>query len=200
MNPFLITDNTAISFSGGRTSAYLLWKVWNVFGFWNIIGTGIIASLSSVIFGRITSSRSKKNEVVTYNPKEWPKFLTIGVMLLLGFYLYSILPSQKESNEDYIFGLAYLIIFTAIPTVWSTFKIIRDRNDFVKFDSQKLWYKDNDNTGTYKFSEVAEIFPGLTLMLNNGEVVEIKLKNMNFTPKDKSELYQELYKKVSTGV
>ena len=27
MNPFLITDNTAISFSGGRTSAYLLRKV-----------------------------------------------------------------------------------------------------------------------------------------------------------------------------
>jgi len=174
---------------------YLLWKVWNVFGFWNIIWTGIVASIASTIFEFMARARKQDGSVITYNPKEWPKFLAILVSGLLGFYLYNLLDDPTLSSNDQLFGMLYLLVFTALPTSWSLFKIVRDRNDFVRIDETTVSYKDNSRSGTYAIKDIKEVnITGkkLTLTLNSEETVTIDLKNMNFNGVDRTSVYVEL--------
>lgn len=174
---------------------YLLWKVWSVFGFWNIIWTGIVAVIASTTFETMARARKQNGSVITYNPKEWPKFLAIIVSGLLGFYLYNLLGDPSLSSNDQLFGMLYLLVFTALPTAWSLFKIVRDRNDFVRIDETTVSYKDNSRTGTYAIKDIKEVSSTgkkLTLTLNSDETVTIDLKNMNFNGVDRTSVYVEL--------
>lgn len=174
---------------------YLLWKVWSVFGFWNIIWTGIVAVIASTTFELMARARKQNGPVITYNPKEWPKFLAIIVSGLLGFYLYNLLGDPSLSSNDQLFGMLYLLVFTALPTAWSLFKIVRDRNDFVRIDETTVSYKDNSRTGTYAIKDIKEVSSTgkkLTLTLNSDETVTIDLKNMNFNGVDRTSVYVEL--------
>lgn len=174
---------------------YLLWKVWSVFGFWNIIWTGIVAVIASTTFESMARARKQNGSVITYNPKEWPKFLAIIVSGLLGFYLYNLLGDPSLSSNDQLFGMLYLLVFTAIPTAWSLFKLIRDRNDFVRIDETTLSYKDNSDTGTYSLKDIKKVDSNgkqLFLILQSEETVIIDLKNMNFNGFDRLSLYSEI--------
>lgn len=174
---------------------YLLWKVWSVFGFWNIIWTGIVAVIASTTFESMARARKQNGSVITYNPKEWPKFLAIIVSGLLGFYLYNLLGDPSLSSNDQLFGMLYLLVFTAIPTAWSLFKIVRDRNDFVRIDETTVSYKDNSRTGTYDIKDIKEVNSNgnqLILTLRSEETITIDLKNMNFNGVDRASVYVEL--------
>lgn len=174
---------------------YLLWKVWSVFGFWNIVGTGIVAVIASTIFESMARARKQNGSVITYNPKEWPKFLAIIVSGLLGFYLYNLLDDPALSSNDKLFGILYLLVFTALPTAWSLYKIVRDRNDFVRIDDTTVSYKDNSRTGTYAIKDIKEVNSNgkqLILTLQSEETVTIDLNNMNFNKVDRFSVYTEL--------
>lgn len=174
---------------------YLLWKVWSVFGFWNIIWTGIVAVIATTTFELMARARKQDGSVITYNPKEWPKFLAILVSGLLGFYLYNRLGDPSLTSNDQLFGILYLLVFTAIPTAWSLFKIVRDRNDFVRIDETTVSYKDNSDTGTYSLKDIKKVDSNgkqLFLILQSEETVIIDLKNMNFNGVDRASVYVEL--------
>lgn len=174
---------------------YLLWKVWSVFGFWNIIWTGIVAVIATTTFELMARARKQDGSVITYNPKEWPKFLAILVSGLLGFYLYNLLRDPSLTSNDQLFGMLYLLVFAALPSAWSLYKLIRDRNDFVRIDETTVSYKDNSDTGTYSLKDIKKVDSNgkqLFLILQSEETVTIDLKNMNFNGVDRASVYMEL--------
>ena len=102
---------------------YLIYKTWDVFGFWTIIWTGLVSVISTLFLGNLIGSRVENNGVITYNPKEFPKFLNILVSIAIGYYLYTIISVPTISNYDYIFGMSYLILLTAVPILFVIYKL-----------------------------------------------------------------------------
>lgn len=170
----------------GVAFCYLLYKVWNIFGFWTLMWTGSLSTIVSVWLGQLIGSRVEKNGVITYNPKEWPKLINILLSIAIGYYLYTIINNPNILRSDRNFGIAYLLLLTAIPIIIAIYKIIRDRNDFISIDGNILKYKDNDEIGEFEITSLAnvELSGGIKLTFKDNTSVVIKTGNMNFNAKD----------------
>ena len=177
---------------------YLLYKSWMIFGFWRLLVTGLINLLASLIFIQILGSgKSKKENVIIYNPKEWPKLLGIIVFLLVSYYLFYFL-SQKEglSNWEYYYGISYLSLLGFIPTIYSLYTLVKNRNDYVKLNNGVLSYKDNSIQEEFILNNIQSIklLPksGLEILFKNESRHVIPLNKMNFNLKDKMNLIDDI--------
>jgi hypothetical protein len=188
-----------LSISLGVGFCYLFYKTWNIFGFWTLIFTGLLSIISTAFLGNLIGSKSENEGVIVYNPKEWPKFINILVSLAIGYYLYSILSSKIISSYDYNFGLAYLILLTALPLVFALYKLIRDRNDFISISETNLKYKDNSESGDFKFSDIAniELVGGIKLTFKDSSILIIKTSQMNFNAKDLISVFNDIKAKLT---
>jgi hypothetical protein len=177
---------------------FLIYKTWNIFGFWTLIWTGLISISGTAFLGQLVGSRIEKNGVIIYNPKEWPKFLNMLVSLFIGYYLFTMISNPRISSYDYTFGLSYLILLTGIPILIGIFKLIRDRNDFISIDETYVKYKDNDESGEFKFTDIAsvELLGGIKLTFKNDTTLTIKTANMSFNAKDLLNAFNEIKSKL----
>jgi hypothetical protein len=182
----------------GISFLYLMYKTWAIFGFWNLVWTGLLSLISTTYLANLIGSRVENNGVITYNPKELPKFLNMLVSLAIGYYLFTIISVPSISSSDYIFGLTYLILLTAVPILFAIYKLIRDRNDFIVIDGNNLKYRDNDENGDFKFTDIAaaEISGGIKLTFKDDKIVTIKTDNMNFNAKDLLSVFAEIKAKL----
>jgi hypothetical protein len=178
--------------------SYLIYKTYDIFGFWTLTWTGILSIASTSYLGHFIGSRHESNGVITYNPKELPKLINIFVSIAIGYYLYTIINVVNISDYDYIFGMTYLLLLTAVPIIFVIYKLIRDRNDFIVIDSECLKYRDNDKYGDFRFIEIVnvELSGGIKLTLNDGKVVTIETANMNFNAKDLLNVYSDIKSKL----
>ena len=81
-----------------------------------------------------------------------------------------------------------------MPIIWSLYKLIRDRNDFVQIEGQILSYRDNAVTGQLDLTTVVK-FSGLkdlNFELADQSTLEIKLSQMNFNTADRIALIKEI--------
>ena len=177
---------------------YLIYKQFAVFGFWTILWTGFVELMSTLYLGHLIGSRVEKNGVIKYNPNELPKFLNILVSIAIGYYLYTIISVQTISNSDYLFGMTYLVLLTSVPILFVIYKLIRDRNDFIIIDGNNLKYRDNDEIGDFKFTDIvnAEASGGIKLTFKDSKVVTIRTNNMNFNGKDFLRVFSEIKAKL----
>ena len=182
----------------GITMIYLIYEIWTIFGFWRLIITGFINFLASLIlFQLVGSGKSEKEGVLIYNPKEWPKLLGIVVFLVVAFYLYNYI-NQKENltSLEYYYGVVYLSLLSFIPTLYTLFKLIRDRNDFVKIKNGILSYKDNSTEKEFETSTIKScsnnLKTGLTLIFKDETTHLIPLKKMNFNTRDSVNLANDI--------
>jgi hypothetical protein len=185
----------------GIGMSYLLYKSWVVFGWWTLTWTGIVSIFSRLLLENITSARTESSGIITFNPKEWPKYLSMVISITIGYYLYTKLNMPGVQGGDYTFGVAYLVSLTLIPVLYSGYKITRDRNDYIKVDSSTLSYRDNDESGDIKLFDIslAKLSGGIIhITLRNSNVIIIKLKNMNFNAKDQEAAFAEIAKRIST--
>jgi hypothetical protein len=180
--------------------SYLLWKSWDIFGFWTLMWTGLVQFFFSLFFFQLIGSRVEKAGVITYNPKEWPKLVAILISLVIGYYLYTRLDGVEPNSYDYFFGFSYLLLLTFYPLFKSLYRLIRDRNDFVKLDDRSISYKDNRDTGRYDISTIKSVSGAITLTFNDDTTHEIPLKNMNFNAKDILSLCADLEKRIPKPV
>lgn len=177
---------------------YLAYKTWMIFGFWRIAITGIINTLASFIFIQFMGSgKSEKDGVVIYNPKEWPKFLGILIFLGVAYYLYDFISKREGlSNLEYYYGIGYLSLLSFLPTLYNLFKLIRDRNDYVKINNGILSYKNNSSQEEFKISDIQSFSKsaknGITLTFKDENTHLIPIKNMNFNLRDSINLNNDL--------
>lgn len=179
---------------------YLAYKSYVVFGFWNIILSGLLSWFSTFFLAQFIGSRVEKDTAIIYNPKEWPKFLNFLLSLLIAYYLYTILESKEITDGDYIFGLSYVIVLTVLPTLFSVYKLIRDRNDYISITSTSIRYRDNSETGEFQFSSIAGAEmskEGIKLNMADGSSVLIKVGQMNFNVKDVLGVFAEIKQRIS---
>lgn len=177
---------------------YLVYETWVIFGFWRLAITGLINILASVIFIQLMGSgKTEKEAVITYNPKEWPKFLGILVFLGVAYYLFDFI-NKKEglTSIEYYYGVGYLSLLSILPSLYNLFKLTRDRNDYVKINNGILSYKDNRTQEEFKISDIQScsnsIKTGLTLTFKNKKTHLIPLPNMNFNSRDSINLNNDL--------
>ena len=152
--------------------------------------TGLAAAFENLI-----GARRESNGVVIFNPKEWPKFMVIVLALLIGYYLFNIILSLSVfNNYDFIFGVLFLLLFTLGPVIWAIYKLIRDRNDYVKIEGHLLTYKDNALTGEIDLNTVVSIGgkKNIRFDLVDQTYVIIKLSEMNFNEADRNALVKEI--------
>lgn len=152
--------------------------------------TGLAAA-----FENLVGARRESNGVVIFNPKEWPKFMVIVLALLIGYYLFNIIMSLADfNNYDFIFGVLFLLLFTLGPVIWAIYKLIRDRNDYVKIEAHLLTYKDNALTGEIDLNTVVSIGgkKNIRFDLVDQTYVIIKLSEMNFNEADRNALVKEI--------
>ena len=177
---------------------YLLYETWVIFGFWRIAITGTINTLASIIFIQFMGSgKSEKDGIIIYNPKEWPKFLGILVFLGVAYYLFDFI-SKKEglSTLEYYYGVGYLSLLSFLPTIYNLFKLLRDRNDYVKINNGILSYKDNKTQEEFKISDIQSFSKsaknGITLTFKDEKTHLIPIKDMNFNLRDSINLNNDL--------
>jgi len=165
---------------------FLLYKTYTIFGIGTLIITNIITFLSTLFLDKLFGSKAEQNSVITYNPKELPKFINVFIVATVGYYLFTKLDYNQLTGFDYYFGLSYLILTTAVPLTYSIIKLIRDRNDFISISDDTLEYRDNDEKGEFKFSTIAkaELNGGILLTFKDGSTITIKTKQMNFNSTD----------------
>ena len=184
----------------GIGMSYLLYKSWIVFGWWTLTWTGIVSIFSRILLQNIASAKSESDGIITFNPKEWPKYLSVIISITIGYYLYTKLNMPGVSSGDYTFGVSYLVSLTLIPVLYASYKITRDRNDYITINSSSLSYRDNEESGDIKLFDIslAKLEGGIiNITLRNSSVVIIKLKNMNFNAKDQEAAFAEIAKRIS---
>ena len=176
---------------------YLIYEIWNIFGFWRLTLTGVIEVLASIIFLQfLGSAKSESNGVVIYNPKEWPKLLGIAVFIGVAYYLYEKKKKKEDLSElEYYYGLSYLIILSLVPTLIFLYKLVRDSRDYVKINNGVLSYKDNRVSEEFNLSDIESCESknnGVLLNLKDKTTHFIPLKKMNFNFRDRLNLTSEL--------
>ncbi len=140
-----------------------------------------------------------KDNTVVFNPKEWPKFINILLSGYIGYYLYTIINRPEISNYDFIFGLSYLILLTAVPVVIALYRLIRDRNDFISINDISVSYRDNKESATFQIDEISKaelVNKGINLTMKDSNKVVIKTNQMNFNAKDLIAVMAELNKRL----
>lgn len=163
----------------------LVWFVIDILGFWPIISIFLITTTATVVFNKV-GSRSESEGVITYNPKEWPKFVLILVGACVGYYLYSLLGELKIDEGQANIVWAYITLNSILPVLISTYTLIRDRNDYITITSTHVSYKDNSKAEEINFEDIASVSieAGIKLNLKNNSFVLIQTPKMNFTVKD----------------
>lgn len=185
----------------GILLCYLVYKSWMIFGFWTLTWTGLVSLFSTVIFENIASARNESNGIITFNPKEWPKFSGIIISLTIAYYLYTKINVPNIESKDYTFGIAYLLTITVLPLIYALYKIIRDKNDFIRLDNSGITYRDNTESDTINYLDIqeAKLENGIIyLILKDSRQILIKLKEMNFSVKDQKEAFNEISGRITT--
>lgn len=185
----------------GILLCYLVYKSWMIFGFWTLTWTGLVSLFSTVIFENIASARNESNGIITFNPKEWPKFSGIIISLTIAYYLYTKINVPNIESKDYTFGIAYLLTLTVLPLIYALYKIIRDKNDFIRLDNSGITYRDNTESDTINYLDIqeAKLENGIIyLILKDSRQILIKLKEMNFSVKDQKEAFNEISGRITT--
>ncbi|MEY4433043.1 MAG: hypothetical protein RLZZ44_1176 [Bacteroidota bacterium] len=179
---------------------YLLYKSWMIFGWWTLTWTGIVSLLSNFVLDSLTTARSEENGIVTFNPKEWPKYISMAISLAIAYYLFSIINVPNINQGDYIFGISYLLTLTVFPLIFGFYFIFKNKNDSIVFEAANFSYRDNDQTGAISYKEIAEakMDKGIVeIKLTNAEIVSINLQGMNFNKKDQEEAFGEIAKRIA---
>jgi uncharacterized protein YxeA len=176
-----------------------MYKTWVVFGFWTIVASSAIQFFSAFFLAQLIGAREEKDSAIIYNPKEWPKFLNFLVSLGIAYYLYTSLSGKVVSTEDYIFAMVYIVVLTVIPTLFSIYKLIRDRNDFIRITDQIIQYKDNAETGEFEFANISKLDyskNGIHLTFKDETTALIKIGQMNFNVRDALGVSNEIKKRI----
>jgi hypothetical protein len=163
----------------------LVWFVIDILGFWPIISIFLITTTATIVFNKV-GSRSESEGVITYNPKEWPKFVLILIGACVGYYLYSLLGELKIDEGQASTVWAYITLNSILPVLISIYTLIRDRNDYITITSTHVAYKDNSKAEEINFEDIASVSieAGIKLNLKNNSYVLIQTPKMNFTVKD----------------
>jgi hypothetical protein len=166
---------------------YLIYKTWDVFGFWRLIWTGLVLIISNILLWQLIGCRKETNDVIVYNPKEWPKLLNSLISLCIGSYLFTIIDDPTVSKFDFIFGLLFILIFILIPVWIAAYNLVYNRKDFISISKTAIKYKDNQKIGDFKTEDIKDVkLSGkrIILIFQNDESHFIKTDQMNFNYMD----------------
>ena len=181
---------------------YLIYKTFAIFGIWTMLWTGTVSVFSGLILNIFYGARSEKDGEIVFNPSEWPKFIEILISLGIGYHLYTLISKPGIDSYDYYFGIAYLLLLTAVPITKAFIVLVRDRNDFVSISATHVKYRDNATRMEFEKSNIKyaqSSVNGFKLVMKDDSEHEIPLSNMNFKVSDKAKLMNELAKDFPSG-
>lgn len=58
--------------------------------------------------------------------------------------IYDFIQKEELSSWEYYYGISYLSLLGFVLTIYSTYTLVKNRNDYVKLNNGLLSYKDNN--------------------------------------------------------
>ena len=183
---------------------------WTLNKSFDVLGTNrvliciVVEFLAAIpLLNFVGSGRLVNDNTIIYNPKEWPKFLGIIIYIITGVYLFIVLKSKPNiSSLDYFYGLFYIILLVFIPIIYNIYRIIRDRNDYVKINNGVLSYQDNNNRNEFIIDSIKDVvYKNKQLVVefkDKSESETIHLKKMNFNIRDTRNLVKDIKSKLGS--
>lgn len=174
-------------------------RVKGIYG-WSVILTSALPWIILWLSNYLMSSRKILNDEIVYNPWELPKYIGIFVSILIGYFLFTQINEPTISRYDIWYGYTYLLVATFLPLTYISFKVIRDRNDYIILNNKSIRYRDNKDLGEIKIEEInnIEVVPeGIKILLKSSKIYIIKTQQMNFNKKDQTRVASDMNNKIS---
>jgi uncharacterized protein YxeA len=159
-------------------------------GFWNLLFFTVAAVTLLVVTLEKIGFREEKDNVIVYNPKEWPRYISLGSIVLGGIYcIYKLtLVSDKVISELVAEYTAVLIlIVTIIIPVILIYQYKKDRHDFIKITQDTIEIKDNEKSTIVSIKDIVswEISgKSLEIKLQDETTHKNSLGDLNFNSRD----------------
>lgn len=157
-----------------------------IFGLWRLIGVEVVALMVTLaIRVRLGGVRvTTRGEVVTFDPREAPMLLAIGVQVAAIGYLAVVYGEAPRTLLDawVFFGAVVGVNGATIlaGVVWT----LRNRRDVVTLGEGRLRWQDNASHGDVALSDLVAVTydADLHLRLADGREIVVPLASMNFDP------------------
>ena len=158
---------------------------------------GILMSLGAIQFIENLKSKPTINlDAIEFNPSEFPKYVAVFIIQLVGFSLFHSIYQNTHHSESHMWPFVFIGLISGIPGIILFITLIINKNDSISFNQTEIIWKDNKEINYRRLEDIVDatlvrdsfiyIFQlySIELLMRDHSKVEIPTYRMNFTKKD----------------
>ena len=122
----------------GALLGYISWTSFGVFGTMRSLICFLISVGTLSYLHAIPITKQEEDNSIIFNPSESPKYLGITIILAMSAYLLWFAYHRNLSETKLLFAYIEVTLLGVLPSLWIIICLIRDRNDFISINNEKL--------------------------------------------------------------
>ncbi len=158
---------------------------------------GILMCLGAIQFiENLKSKPSVKLDIIEFNPSEFPKYVAVFIIQLVGFLLFHSVYQNTNHAESHLWPFIFIGLISGIPGIILFISLVINKNDSISINKTEISWKDNKEVNSRKLEDLVDatlvrdsfiyIFQlySIELLMRDHSKVEIPTYRMNFTKQD----------------
>jgi hypothetical protein len=154
-------------------------------------------SLGAIQFiENLKSKPSIKLDVIEFNPTEFPKYIAVFIIQLVGFSLFHFVYQNTNHAESHMWPFIFIGLISGIPGIIIFISLVINKNDSISINQTEISWKDNKEVNSRKLEDLVDVtlvrdsfiyiyqLYSIELIMKDHSKVGIPAYRMNFTKQD----------------